>query len=349
MLARALRKKHLVQVLSFRKQFPSWLYPGTSDIDPSEDQIQCEAERILDPLNPQTWWKASKMINAWKPDQVIFQWWTTFWAPAYINLSFLIKGLSAPITFIVHNVLPHEKHLLDTELAKITLKHGDQFITHSPKEKDKLLSIFQNANVICIPHPWYDYFLKFRIPNEEARSKLNLPIDAPIFLFFGIVREYKGLGHLIEAFARLLKQGSLAYLIVAGEFWENFTLYQEQVSRLKISDNVIFENRYIPNEEVALYFSAANALVIPYERGTQSGVATIGLAFDIPIITSEHIALGISPDRNEKIKVVQPGDVEALTNAMGFYVAKTEPSSTGITDQTTHGWDELVNCIEGFV
>jgi glycosyltransferase involved in cell wall biosynthesis len=218
---------------------------------------------------------------------------------------------------ICHNVLPHETRWWDLWLARLVLRLGTRFIVQSPEERDRLAALIPGAKVAVVPHPVYDMFADERIPKEEARRRLMLPLDAPILLFFGIVREYKGLRDVLAALPEVQMRLKKVILVVAGEFWEDKRPYLRMIEQSSIGDSVIIEDRYIPNEEVALYFSAADALVAPYRRATGSGVVQMARGLGVPVITTDVCGAGSKAVVDgETGFVIPPRDPKSLTDAI---------------------------------
>jgi glycosyltransferase involved in cell wall biosynthesis len=308
---------HEVRVISFRRQYPGWLYPGKSDRDPSHSAINVPADLILDPLKPWTWYQAARLIANSHPDLTVIQWWTTFWAPAYFILTTLLNKRKARVIYLIHNTYPHETRPWDHTLARLALQGGNAFIIQTARERDRLAALIPKADIRLCLHPTYPRFSEQPIPQAEARKRLSLPEGAPLLLFFGIVRPYKGLRHLLEAVAKVnqdMNQEVFAY--IAGEFWEEINIYQKLIAGLKIDNRVFIEDRYIPNEHADLLFSAADALVAPYTAGTQSGVAGLALSYSLPLIVTDPVAQGIDATNAPFFRVVPPGDAQALANAV---------------------------------
>jgi glycosyltransferase involved in cell wall biosynthesis len=338
---------HTVQTISFKRQYPKWLYPGISDKDPSQNVHQIDANYVLDPINPFTWWNAANQIAKQKPDLVLIQWWTTFWAPAFAWLSADLRRRKLKVDFIIHNVFPHEQRFYDPWLAKMALSHGRAFIALSEKEQQKLLRLLPGRFVKVCQHPIYTWLNDRKLPKEEARRKLGFPLDRPLLLFFGIVRPYKGLQYLIASMA-ILKDINIEHqpiLLVAGEIWGDKLAYREQINRLGLSDCVYLDDRYVPDEEVAVMFSAADMLVAPYVDGTQSGAAELALGFGLPLIMTDIIAEGISKEKLPYIQVVNAGDAKAFAQAIQHVISDSRESNTKLVS-ADDDWKRLVNTIE---
>ncbi|MEM3658410.1 MAG: glycosyltransferase [Candidatus Hadarchaeum sp.] len=291
MLYRALRERgHDVLMVSFKRQYPRWLYPGRSDKDPSKRPLVVEdAKYWIDSLNPFTWLTTFWRIWRYQPDMIVLQWWTTFWAPVWWTIGTLARFLRIPLLYICHNVLPHETGWWDPWLVRCVLREGAFFITQSLEEKQRLLSLLPGVDVFVVPHPVYDMFTSQKWPKEEARRRLGLPMDALVLLFFGIVRGYKGLKDFLIELSRAPYQepaGIRVLLVIAGEFWDDKSSYLQIIQDMGLGEQVVIEDRYIPNEEVPLYFSAADALVAPYRQETGSGVIQMARGMGLPVVRS---------------------------------------------------------------
>jgi glycosyltransferase involved in cell wall biosynthesis len=257
--------------------------------------------------------------------------------------------LRKPITFVCHNVLPHERHWYDSLFARLALRWGTSFIVQSEEEKELLFSLLSDVPVSKIPLPVFDMFADERVPKAEARRELGLPLDVPILLFFGIVREYKGLKDLLAALPKVEEALGKVVLIVAGEFWEDKEPYIEMIDHLGLAGSVIIEDRYILNEEVPVYFSAADLVVAPYRRVTGSAAARMAQGFAVPVITTwkEGQAQDAVEDRTRLL--VSPGDVSSLeTTIIRFFARDREtesPPQIGSQRRELY-WDDLVRGIE---
>ena len=280
---------HEVKVFSFSRQYPQWLYPGKSDKDPSKTYQQIDALYTIDTINPISWLKTARLISQWKPDLVIFQWWTTFMAPAFFIISNKLKKCDFPTVYIVHNVYPHEKKIYDELFTRIALNQAKRFITHSEKEMKKLIKILPNSNTQYLPLPINDLYRPQVIEKNEAKKMIGVNHKIPLLLFFGIVRPYKGLRLLIQAVETLIEKHIDVQLLIAGEFWEDIDQYLALTLNSSAKDLFVFENRYIPNEELSKFFSACDIFVAPYTAGTQSATIKLAMSFGLPIIASDVI------------------------------------------------------------
>lgn len=350
LLYRHLITRHKVDFLAFKRQYPQWLFPGKTDVDPSQIRIQEEgARRILDSMNPITWLRVAWQVKKSDPNIVIIPWWTSFWAPQFWTISLIIKIFcNSKILFLCHNVVEHESKSIYRILTRFVLKNGDFFIVHSTEDQQHLLSMLPNAKVKTTFHPTYDVFsFGNRHPNV-IREKYG--IEGHIILFFGFVREYKGLKYLIKALPEVLSKVQVTLLVV-GEFWKNKDEYLSLIAELGLEKHIVIVDEYVPNEEVGLYFSAADLVVQPYVSATGSGIIQIAFAFDKPVIATR---VGCLPDVVENGKtgyLVSPkSSLEIAAAVVTFFQnEKGGTFSENIRKQKAKfSWDRLVAIVEDF-
>ncbi|MBW9223588.1 glycosyltransferase family 4 protein [Methanothermococcus sp. SCGC AD-155-E23] len=352
-LCKYLSKKHEVILISYKRRYPSFLYPGREQIDRrsiKKREIE-NVEYILDTINPLTWIKAFMRIREEKPDLVIFHWVTPFMAPMFSTIFFLVKKLTkTKILAICHNVLPHERTVLDVFLAKLVFRNVDYFIVQSKEDLSKLRKIVSKSKIIRYnPHPIYDIFRVQSVSEEDARKILNIPKNAKVLLFFGYVRKYKGLMYLIKAMPKIIEKIPEAYLLIAGEFWDSKEKYINEIKRLKIENNVKVIDRYIPDEEVGVYFSAADVVVLPYISATQSGVVQIAYALNKPVITTNVGGLPDVVENNKTGFILEAKNPEKLAEAVIKYFKedKKEEFRKNIQEiKWRFSWERLVEVIE---
>ncbi|MBN1890566.1 MAG: glycosyltransferase [Thermoflexales bacterium] len=351
LLCRALRERgHDVLLVSFKRQYPQWLFPGQSDRDPSSSPLQVEdAQYWIDSLNPFTWLATFWRIRRYRPQAVILQWWTPFWAPAWFVLGALSRlFLRRPLVFVCHNVLPHERRWWDAALARGVLGWGTHWIVQSADERQRLLELLPGARASVAPLPVFRLAGE-RSSKEAARRRLKLPLDAPVVLFFGIVRAYKGLHDILQALPALRARLGRVILLVAGEFWEDKQPYLDQIERLGIGDSVIVDDRYLPDEDAGLYFSAADVLVAPYRHVTGSAVVQTAFGFGLPVITTRVGGLGEVVCDGQTGLLVPPGDPGALAEAVARYLSEGQGERMAKAIRQTSpqlSWDRLVASIE---
>ncbi|HSM55485.1 MAG TPA: glycosyltransferase family 4 protein [Candidatus Sulfomarinibacteraceae bacterium] len=347
LLAQQLRRagEYHVLLISFSQQYPSWLFPGRDDRDPSARPLRTEAEYLLNPLNPLTWWRTWRRIKAWAPDLLVIPWWVPFWAPVWGVLGRAVKRLRHPprLIFICHNVLPHESSYLDGLALRWALAPGDGFLVHSQADGERLRTYFPEAPLRVSPLPSYGPLLRER----NTDGNLRLP-DVPLLLFCGFVRPYKGLDILLQALPDVLRCRRV-HLLVAGEFWQGEDPYRELVSELQLEEAVTFENRYVPDDELAAYLDAADVVVLPYRHATQSAVIQLAFGRGRPVITTGVGGLAEAVDHERTGLVVPPEDPGALAQAILRYFdedLKATFTANIEREQERFSWERLVAQLE---
>ena len=351
MMVNALRERHEVLFVSVKRQYPDFLYPGSTQADNSEFHITTENEPIVSYVNPLTWRKAGRRICEFKPDMVIFQWPYTALAPQLRYISGYIRRRMPGVllVFLCHNVEQHEKRPFDDALTRAAFKHGDHFILHDKGSRRTLLELKPDARIAVAQIPSFDIFTSREMPMEQARRELCIDLEAPVMLFFGHVRPYKGLKCLVEALPLVVEKVPSLYLLIVGEFWEDRELYEEEISGYGLEEKVRIVDSYVPNEDVARYFCATDLVVLPYESATASGILQIAYAFSRPVVTT---TVGGLPDvvaDGETGYLVPPGDPSALAGSIvRFFTEDNRESFTGNIDsyRERFSWDRLVETVE---
>ncbi len=354
LLARELAKTHEVKVFSFSLQYPRILYPGVEQKDYENDSFNVEGTRyLINTVNPITWIRAALAISRFGPALVIFPWWNPFFGPAFSTIACLVKLFSrAKVLFLIHNVIPHERLPFDRLITACTLKRGDSHIVQSSESEIRLLRILRNPVYRKAPHPTYGAFKQDEISREDARTRLSLPQDAEIILFFGFVREYKGLMHLIEALPAIHTRLPAARLLVAGDFFDDKQKYLRRMEELDVSPMVIIRDGYIPDRDVGLYFAASDLVVLPYESATQSGIVQIAFGFGIPVVVTSVGGLTDVVEDNRTGYIVPPRNAEALSEAVVRFFKQSrgaEFSAAIEGDRERFSWKRMAETIEELV
>jgi len=347
MLYRALETEHEVKAYTFKRQYPDFLFPGTSqfvtDVD-NPDPI--EAERVLDTINPFSFRTSSRKINEFEPDLFIGQYWMTFFGPSMGGVHKRVNKNAKRIS-ILHNVIPHEKRFFDKGANNFFLKHNDGFVVMSDAVLKDLLSLKPDAKYLRIDHPVYSQFGEKKNQND-ALNELGLATDKKYLLFFGFIRNYKGLDLLIQALADLSPD---VHLIVAGEVYGSFEKYQALIDELNLSDRIHLFNHYISDDEVGTYFSAADVCVLPYKGATQSGITAISHHFDLPIIATDVGGLKEKTRHNETGLIVKRPDGHLIANEIKHYFSddlKPVFSRNIMKEKAENSWENFATRIIEF-
>lgn len=314
---------HDVRPVNFSRQYPELLFPGETQYEPESDAppVVRGAPRPLDSINPFSWFRTGFHLRDAAPDAVVFQYWMPFFAPAYgVVARGLRRHYGIPSFAVVHNALPHERHLGDAALSRFFLDAcAGHVVMSDAVAADARRLAGPGAQIEQIAHPVYERFGD-PVPRGEARAALGLPDDAPVVLFFGFVREYKGLHVLLKAMPDVLADHPDLRLVVAGEPYDDPERYRAIIDRHGLHDRVQWHDAYVPSDAVPTYFCAADLVVQPYVSATQSGVAQIATHFERPMVVTDVGGLAESIPHEEAGFVVPPEDPGALARAIGRFV-----------------------------
>jgi D-inositol-3-phosphate glycosyltransferase len=342
------RAGHEVHVISFSRQYPSILFPGKSQDDDGPEKIPVHAEPLIDSIGPWSWFRAARRIREIDPDLVVFKYWMPFFGPAYGTIVRRVRRAGIHTCYLLDNVLPHEPRPGDRLLSRYALGPVDAFIAQSDSVARDLKLFRPDAPLREVPHPVYDIFGE-NVDRAAARERLGVKAKE-VALFFGFIRGYKGLLNLIRAIA-LVPADRDFQLLVGGEFYEDDRPYRELIRELGLADRIVLHDRYIPNEEVADFFGAANVVVLPYVSATQSGIIQIAYNFNRPVITTDVGGLAEVVRAGELGEVVPPENPAALAEAMvGYFDGGKEALYTPqvAEEKKRYSWGRLVEALEEF-
>ena len=354
LLASHLGRRHQVETITFKRQYPAILFPGTTQAETGEapgDAVR--APELIDSVNPFNWLSVAREIRRRKADLLIFKYWLPFFGPCFGTIArFATRGTSTKVLFICDNIIPHERRPGDVLFTRYAFAQSDAFIVQSDAVERELLSLFPGRPYRKVPHPVYENF-GHGVPVQEARETLQLRAKR-VILYFGYVRAYKGLLVLLEAMALLGKdpETSDIELLAVGEYYDDEQKYRRRAAELSLGRTVHFVSEYVPNEKVGTYFSAADVVVLPYLSATQSGIAQIAYNFDRPVIVSDVGGLAEVARDGVTGFVVPPNDAAALAGAIRrFYVeGRAAAFSANVAEEKKkYSWDNLVARIEELV
>jgi glycosyltransferase involved in cell wall biosynthesis len=314
LLYNELKKSHTVNVITFKRQYPSILFPGKSQLESGNSIEKIPTEELVDSINPINWIKIGLKIKKDCPDLLIFKYWMPFFGPCFGTVSrFAKKNKKTKVLTICDNVTPHERKPLDIAFTKYFFNKVDSFILLSGKVRDDLLKLFPKAKNKVLLHPIYSNF-GIPVKKEEAKSFLKI-IDEKIILFFGFIRDYKGLDILLEVMS-ILKEKLNLKLLIAGEFYSNKEKYLNQIEKLRIKDSLLMFTDFIPTSEVKYYFSASDCVILPYRNATQSGIVQIAMNFRKPVIAANVGGLGEVIKEDETGFIVEKENPQKLAEAI---------------------------------
>ncbi|MDE6601690.1 MAG: glycosyltransferase [Lachnospiraceae bacterium] len=325
LMCRELAKRHDVEMISYKMQYPKFLF-HKEQRDYSNDSFKIEGARyMLHTANPFNIVRTARYIRRKKPDMVVIQWWHPYFAPCYVLLARFMGRQN--ITFVCHNVFPHERFPMDKILTKLALNNGSHFIVHAKEEAKELEKIRPNPDYVVTPHPTYNAFRFEGMSRERAREKLHIGSEERILLFFGYVREYKGLKYLLRAMPEICRGVERVKLWVVGEFGSDKEEYQELIRELGMEDKVQVHDAYTPDREVEKYFAAADLVALPYTSATQSGIVQIAYGFTKPVIVTNVGGLPDVVENGSTGYIVEPENPEAIAEAVVRFFRENQAES----------------------
>ena len=276
---------HEVEVWTFTLQYPSFLFPGKTQYSTEQAPKGLTIRRVLNSCNPLSWLRVGRQLRKIAPDMLICCYWMAFFAPAYAVVCRQVKrNHKTRCIALVHNMFPHEKSVLDRMFAPWFVRSQDGFVALS-EAVVKDIHTLTKAPAVSSPHPIYDHY-GAQMDKASACQALGLDAEKEYMLFFGLVRAYKGLDLLLDAFAQVQTELPDLQLLIAGEFYEQEDKYREQIQRNGLTDRVVVRNEFIPDEDLRKYFGASSLIVQPYKSATQSGVTQVAFHFEKPILVT---------------------------------------------------------------
>jgi glycosyltransferase involved in cell wall biosynthesis len=306
-------------IVSFSLQYPSFLFPGTSQYSSEPAPAKLIIHTLINSVNPLNWLKVGGILKKWKPDLIVVRFWLPFMGPALGTILRRVKkNEQTRVVCIADNVIPHEHRPGDKSFTKYFLKSCDSFVTMSEKVLNDLQKFEPGKPAELIQHPLYDNFGE-AIPKTEARHLLDLPANQKIILFFGFIREYKGLDLLLNAMADERVKMQEIHLLIAGEYYEDDKPYKQLIAENHLEDSIIQRTHFIPDSEVRNYLCAADCVVQPYRNATQSGVTPLAYHFEKPMIVTNVGGLpSLVPDKKVGL-VCEPEPKRIADSILQFY------------------------------
>ena len=347
LLAEHLAKRHTVETITFKRQYPKLLFPGTTQEEQGEQLHVPPAPELIDSINPLNWLHVAREVRNRKPDLIIMKYWMPFFAPCFGTIAKFSKtGTNTKVLFICDNIIPHERRPGDVALTRYAFRQVDYFIVQSAAVERDLNEYFPGVKYRNIPHPVYENF-GAEIPKQEARNLLGISAKK-VILYFGYVRAYKGLNVLIDAMRHL----DDVLLLAVGEFYDDEKKYRQQVKDLGLETKIRFVSDYVPNEKVGMYFSAADVVVLPYLSATQSGIIQIAYNFNTPVIATDVGGLAEDVIDQRTGYIVPSNNSKALAQAIQQFYEQDRGAvfSENIKiEKQKYSWDHFVKSIEELV
>ena len=345
-LARQLQAEgHRVEVITFTLQYPSFLFPGKTQYSTEDAPTDLLISQQVNSCNPLNWFKVGHRIRKMQPDLLITCYWMAFFAPCYSIIERIAKRNGKTRTIaLVHNMIPHEPSILDKLFAPFYIRSTDGFVALSESVVQDIDHLDRNNKPkTSYPHPIYDHYGE-QMSKEEACQALNLNPENQYMLFFGLVRAYKGLDLLLDAFGKVKDQLPNLQLIIAGEFYEDEDKYRAQISNNQLTNKVIIKNEFIADADLRKYFGAANLIVQPYKTATQSGVTQVAFHFEKPMLVTNVGGLGEIVHDRKMGYAVEP-NADAIAAALtDYYTQNRQANYTEylILQKENYSWTKLV-------
>lgn len=329
-----------VEAITFTLQYPSFLFPGKTQFSEGPAPADLKIDRKINSMNPFNWIKVGRQLKRKKADLIVIAFWLPYMAPA---LGTIARISRTPVVGLVHNLIPHEHKPGDRLFAKYFCGSVDRFVALSESVLNDIHRLAPGKPASFSPHPLYDNFGE-AVSREEACSHLGLNPKDRILLSFGLIRDYKGLDWLLEAFAAL-KERSEVKLVVAGEVYADGEKYHKLARDLGIDNEIIWRTEFVPDSEVKYYFCAADLIVQPYKSATQSGVTQIAYHFEKPMLVTRVGGLPeIVPDG--KVGYAVDPSPAAITAALEKFLKDSPDFSEGIRDEKRkYSWEKMAKII----
>jgi len=357
MLARILKNRgHEVFWASFRKQYPRFLFPGSEQEGATAPWLDHPNSPRFVPWSPVSWWRTSSDLKQQAPAAVIIKFWIPFFAPGFFGVTWLLRRRTdVRIVYLLDNVIPHEKYPFGRFLTRLALRQGHGFIAQSDQVRQDLFTVLSDtdpATVITTPHPVYDFGKPGR-PRKtpaEARDTLGLSVDARLVLFFGFIKPYKGVVHLIDAAADLkARYGDGIRVLIVGDIYGDKKSYLDRIAASGAEDIIQLVDGFVPDEVVEDYFLAADLAVLPYVSATQSGIVQIAYNYNLPVVTTNVGGLPEVVRDGKTGFIVPPADPSALAEATIRFFDEdwARDFSAGVAaEKEKYSWDRMAEAVE---
>lgn len=337
-----------VVIYTFSLQYPSFLFPGTSQFSEEPAPQDLTIKVCINSINPLNWWMIGHQIKREQADIIVVRYWLPFMGPCLGTILRLARrSKNTKVVCIADNVIPHEKRLGDEWFTKYFVKSVDGFVTMSKKVLSDL-TLFTTTPARQVVHPLYDNFGDI-MPMSLAREKIGLPMTGKLVLFFGFIRKYKGLDLLFETIAALKQQGFFethqVQFVIAGEFYEPEAPYLKMINDLNIAEHILLRNHFITDHEVKYYLNAVDCVIQPYKQATQSGVTPLAYHFEKPMIVTN--VGGLADMVPAHVGMVAEPNVDSLRKCIAdFFANDSSHYVTALHDEKKkYSWSNITGAI----
>ncbi len=357
MLHRVLAERgHAVHWAGFRRQYPDRLFPGRSQTGDVAAWMPSPDERIFVPWSPRSWGRAARAIADFRPDAVVLKYWIPYFAPGFWGVTrWLRRHTGARVVYILDNVVAHERYPLAGPLTRAALRQGHGFVAQSEQVRRDLEAVVPGIapeQVRLCPHPVYDFGVPGRPRRDRsaARRAVGVPDDVRLVLFFGYIKPYKGVRHLIEAAPRLRERyGDKVRVLIVGDVYGDRDEYTGLIEELGVGDVVTLRDGYVPDEAVEDHFLAADVVALPYVSATQSGIVQIAYNYDLPVVSTRVGGLPEVVLDGETGLLVPPADPDALADALVRYFdqdLRERFAAAVAREKGKYTWDRMAATVE---
>lgn len=355
LLSNALSNNISQKIIGFRSLYPPFLYKGKlPKINDSGINFSIHPYNFVTWYNPFSWIRAYLLLS--KSDIIHLQWVSPLLAPLQFVILFL-NGLftKKPVLLTCHNIEPHESTPIDKLFTRMVFSFVTDFVVHAEQNKKRLIEEYKIKphHVHTVPHGTFGFFKQWNPGSKEKiRSLMGYTKHQEIILFFGYIREYKGLKYLLNALPAVLTKHPDARLLIAGELWQKWDDYKKIITDNNLSEYVKVIPNYIRDDEVSKYFTASDIVVLPYYNTEQtiSGPLLVSLAFGKPTIVSPvgGIKEIISNGKNGIIS--KGGDVNELARNINGLISdkklKAKLSKNALITNNTMLWGKVAKAYE---
>ena len=357
MLCRVLKDRgHQVFWSSFARQYPGFLFPGTEQEGETAPWLQQPNTRRFVPWSPWSWWRTYRDLAREHPAAVVIKYWIPFFAPGFWAVTWLLRRRTdIRIIYLLDNVIPHEKYPLGLFLTRQALRQGHGYIAQSQQVRRDLLQVLPGTDpdtIVTTPHPVYDFGQpgRPRKSRGEARAALGLPLEGKLILFFGFIKPYKGVVHLIDAAGDLAREfGQGLRILIVGDIYGDKQPYLDRIAASEGGDIIRLVNGFVPDETVEDYFLAADLVVLPYVSATQSGIVQIAYNYDLPVVTTRVGGLPEVVHDGRTGYIVPPRDPSALAGAVARFFREdraAEFAAAVQVEKAKYSWDRMAEAVE---